>query len=45
METVITKIIENFEVGWIGPSPVPTRTSIVNHLIKPYNFTFKDINS
>ncbi|XP_045763944.1 cytochrome P450 CYP12A2-like isoform X2 [Maniola jurtina] len=43
METVIAKIIENFRVGWIGPPPVPTRTSIVNHLIKPYNFTFEDI--
>ncbi|XP_045763946.1 cytochrome P450 CYP12A2-like isoform X2 [Maniola jurtina] len=43
LETIIAKIIENFQMEWFGPPPTRTRSSTLNFFLGPYNFIFKDV--
>ncbi|XP_052737950.1 cytochrome P450 CYP12A2-like [Bicyclus anynana] len=43
IEILISKIVENFKLDWIGPPPKRTRRSTINYILEPYNFVFNDI--
>lgn len=42
IETFLARIIENFEVEWVGPPPFVSQSSL-NYVKGPFNFVFKDI--
>ncbi|XP_052737949.1 cytochrome P450 CYP12A2 isoform X3 [Bicyclus anynana] len=43
IEMLISKIVENFKLDWIGPPPKRTRRSTLNYILEPYNLVFNDI--
>ncbi|CAG9562982.1 unnamed protein product [Danaus chrysippus] len=42
LETLLTKMIENFHVEWFAPHP-KFKFSTLNYMAPPYNFIFNDI--
>ncbi|XP_050678132.1 probable cytochrome P450 12b2, mitochondrial [Leptidea sinapis] len=42
IEALLTRLMENFHIGWDGPSPNIKHT-FVNAMVEPLYFTFKDV--
>ncbi|XP_023942758.2 cytochrome P450 CYP12A2 [Bicyclus anynana] len=43
IETIISKMVKNFKLDWIGPPPKRTRYCAINYILEPYNFVFNDV--
>ncbi|XP_038213306.1 uncharacterized protein LOC119833390 [Zerene cesonia] len=42
LEVFLSRLVENFLIGWNGPSP-NIKYRFVNSMVAPYYFTFKDV--
>ncbi|XP_050678123.1 cytochrome P450 CYP12A2-like [Leptidea sinapis] len=42
LETLISKMVENFQIDWVGPPPTMYQCSL-NYFKGPFNFVFNDI--
>ncbi|XP_045492468.1 cytochrome P450 CYP12A2-like [Colias croceus] len=42
LETLISKMVENFQISWVGPPPTMYQSSL-NYFKGPFNFVFKDL--
>ncbi|CAK1578093.1 unnamed protein product [Parnassius mnemosyne] len=42
MEVFLARVIENFQIQWLG-EPIKVRQSVVNYVVEPFNFIFKDV--
>ncbi|KAI8439983.1 hypothetical protein MSG28_001430 [Choristoneura fumiferana] len=42
MQIFISKVVENFQIGWEGP-PLKIAPTSLNYITGPFNFIFKDV--
>ncbi|XP_063367008.1 cytochrome P450 CYP12A2-like [Cydia amplana] len=43
METVVSKVIENFQLEWTSDEPLHMAPTSLNYITEPFHFVFKDL--
>ncbi|XP_061720726.1 cytochrome P450 CYP12A2-like isoform X2 [Cydia pomonella] len=43
METIVSKIIENFQLDWTSDEPLHIAPTSLNYITEPFHFVFKDL--